>query len=183
MALMVLKSCTQIDGGLPNGLKARMMLNIMFDFVIGLVPFAGDLVDAVFRANTRNVVLLEEHLRKQGQKQLRQSGLPIPEADPSSPIEFDRWLQESAHEHPSHPPSREHSSQGHDRRPEGHPDGHAEVRPVSPVPPAEARTRESRGWLGSKRKRPEDVERAEGGSQSHPSSVPKPSKSKRTGRQ
>jgi hypothetical protein len=38
------------------------MINIAVDFLVGLVPFVGDLVDAMFKANTKNVRLLERHL-------------------------------------------------------------------------------------------------------------------------
>lgn len=39
-----------------------MALNILVDFVIGFVPFLGDICDAYFKANTRNVRLLEKRL-------------------------------------------------------------------------------------------------------------------------
>lgn len=94
MALMVYKTCCKVEGGLPNGVKIQMMFNIIVDFVIGLVPFLGDMADALFRANTRNVILLEEHLREKGKKDLRKSGMPVPEVDPSSPIEYDRYKEE-----------------------------------------------------------------------------------------
>jgi hypothetical protein len=41
-----------------------MMFNIMLDFGLGLVPILGDIVDAIFRANTRNAWLLETYLVK-----------------------------------------------------------------------------------------------------------------------
>ncbi|KAH8895090.1 PH domain-containing protein [Thozetella sp. PMI_491] len=64
MALMVVRTCGGIDGGLPQMLRARMMFNIALDFGIGLVPLLGDIADAVFRANTRNAWLLEVYLQK-----------------------------------------------------------------------------------------------------------------------
>lgn len=39
-----------------------MALNIAVDFVVGLIPFLGDLVDAFYKCNTRNCRLLEEYL-------------------------------------------------------------------------------------------------------------------------
>ncbi|KAL5598807.1 hypothetical protein BROUX41_003859 [Berkeleyomyces rouxiae] len=95
LALMVFRTCNQVEGGLPASLRARMLLNIMIDFGVGLVPFLGDVVDAVFRANTRNAALLEAHLREVGRKSLRKSGLPIPDIDPSDPAEFDRGSSSS----------------------------------------------------------------------------------------
>src|SRR3569833_502649 len=50
----VVRTCGQIDGGLPPAIKSRMLFNVILDFGLGLVPFLGDLADAVFRANTRN---------------------------------------------------------------------------------------------------------------------------------
>ncbi|CEJ81379.1 hypothetical protein VHEMI01508 [[Torrubiella] hemipterigena] len=94
MAIMVLRTCEQIDGGLPTSLKMSMIFNIMVDFVIGLVPFLGDLCDAVFKANTRNALLLEQHLREKGQKGLKRKGEPLPDIDPSSPEEYDRARSE-----------------------------------------------------------------------------------------
>ena len=38
---------------------ARMLLNLALDAALGVIPFLGDLVDFVFRANTKNLALLE----------------------------------------------------------------------------------------------------------------------------
>ena len=92
MAMMVLRTCQQIEGGLPVDVKSKMMFNIIVDFFIGLVPFIGDLADAVFRANTKNAAELEKYLRKKGVEQLRKSGLPQPRVDPSDGDEFDRMM-------------------------------------------------------------------------------------------
>jgi hypothetical protein len=89
MALMVFSTCRKIDGGLPDTLKYKMMFNIALDFGIGLVPFLGDVADALFRCNTRNAVALESHLRDKASKKRRTQGLP-PAVDPSLPEEFDR---------------------------------------------------------------------------------------------
>lgn len=48
-----------------------MLINIVIDFLIGLVPLAGDLADAVYKCNSRNAVLLERHLRDKGAKALK----------------------------------------------------------------------------------------------------------------
>jgi hypothetical protein len=45
MAMMVLRTCQQVEGGLPNEIKAKMLFNIVLDFGIGLVPFLGDIAD------------------------------------------------------------------------------------------------------------------------------------------
>lgn len=62
--LLVIRKCGQIEGGLPASLRSRMLFNMMLDFGIGLVPIAGDLADAMYRANSRNAWLLEEYLVK-----------------------------------------------------------------------------------------------------------------------
>jgi hypothetical protein len=48
---------------LPIVVQARMVLNAAFDMLIGLVPILGDLVDIGWKANLRNLALLERHAR------------------------------------------------------------------------------------------------------------------------
>jgi hypothetical protein len=67
LALMLVKSCQKVDGGLPATLRARMIFNIALDFGLGLIPLLGDVADAVFRANTRNAWLLEMYLTKKSE--------------------------------------------------------------------------------------------------------------------
>jgi len=64
MAYLLFMQCCKVDGGLPQSVKTRMMINIALDFAVGLVPFVGDLVDAAFKCNTKNLRLLEVHLDK-----------------------------------------------------------------------------------------------------------------------
>ncbi|KAM4055368.1 PH domain-containing protein [Hirsutella rhossiliensis] len=151
MALMVFKTCCQVEGGLPNATKMYMIFNIALDFGIGLVPFLGDLADAAFKANSRNALLLEQHLREKGKKELRKSGQPIPAIDPSSPEEFDRMRQESPPGYQTNPPSR-------------HGTTVAAPRPSRddrmPRAPEEARVRGGGGgWFGRNQTRPHDIER------------------------
>lgn len=47
--------------GAPPMLLARMAANIGVDLLGGYVPVAGDLFDAVFKANLRNVLMLREY--------------------------------------------------------------------------------------------------------------------------
>lgn len=63
-ALLIFKKCLQVEGGLNNSVKLRMLVNIALDFVVGLVPFVGDLADAAFKCNTKNLRLLERELDK-----------------------------------------------------------------------------------------------------------------------
>jgi hypothetical protein len=48
--------------GVPRALLWRMVGNALADFGIGLLPGVGDVGDAVFKANARNLRLLERHL-------------------------------------------------------------------------------------------------------------------------
>jgi hypothetical protein len=45
--------------GLPPVVIARMLLNLAVDLVAGAIPLLGDLFDLGFRANLRNLALLE----------------------------------------------------------------------------------------------------------------------------
>ena len=62
MAVRLMSKCNKIEGGLPKNIKSKMLMYIMLDFVVGLVLFLGDLLDASIKANTWNCRLLEEHL-------------------------------------------------------------------------------------------------------------------------
>jgi Domain of unknown function (DUF4112) len=44
----------------------RMFGNTLIDTVIGSIPIAGDAFDVAFRANLKNLRLLQRHLEKQG---------------------------------------------------------------------------------------------------------------------
>ena len=47
--------------GAPRSVLLRMISNVMIETVIGAIPFAGDLFDAAFKANTRNLALLARY--------------------------------------------------------------------------------------------------------------------------
>jgi hypothetical protein len=48
---------------LPLVVQARMVLNAGIDMLVGLVPILGDLADIGWKANLRNLALLERHAR------------------------------------------------------------------------------------------------------------------------
>ncbi|ESA37838.1 hypothetical protein N836_35030 [Leptolyngbya sp. Heron Island J] len=50
--------------GVPAATLGRMGFNILTEVVIGTVPMVGDLFDVVWKANARNVALLERHLHQ-----------------------------------------------------------------------------------------------------------------------
>jgi hypothetical protein len=52
--------------GAPRNVLGRMVFNILVDVLIGSVPAIGDLFDAAWKANLKNVDLLEEYLESDG---------------------------------------------------------------------------------------------------------------------
>ena len=48
--------------GVSRATLARMMGNVVLDTVVGEIPILGDLFDAGWKANTKNMALLEAHL-------------------------------------------------------------------------------------------------------------------------
>lgn len=48
--------------GLPKAALGRMVFNILLEGVVGAVPVVGDLFDFAWKANTKNMALLEAHL-------------------------------------------------------------------------------------------------------------------------
>lgn len=56
----------------PKGIQRAIIRNLLIDFVVGLMPFIGDIFDLFYKANVRNVRLLErwwlsEHAGQLGQ--------------------------------------------------------------------------------------------------------------------
>ena len=47
--------------GLPGTKIARMLLNVGVDAAIGVVPVLGDLFDFAFKANLRNIAIIDRH--------------------------------------------------------------------------------------------------------------------------
>lgn len=47
--------------GAPRSVLWRMTVNVMIETVVGAVPLAGDVFDAAFKANTRNLALLTRY--------------------------------------------------------------------------------------------------------------------------
>lgn len=48
--------------GVPRGTLAQMIVNIAIDTASGSIPILGTVADAAWKANRRNVELLEDHL-------------------------------------------------------------------------------------------------------------------------
>ncbi len=114
LALMVYRTICSVEPELDSGTKMKMKFNIVVDFLVGLIPFVGDIADAVYKCNTKNVVILERELRKRGEKRLR--GTPhANDPDPSLADEFDYQAEED-HMRAQHGPPPRYASQRESRR-------------------------------------------------------------------
>jgi hypothetical protein len=54
--------------GLPKWKLARMVKNVAIEAAAGAVPFLGNLFDVAFKANLRNLAILEEHFGIRAQR-------------------------------------------------------------------------------------------------------------------
>ena len=62
-AFTMLRLATGVRMRVPIVVLLRMVLNAGVDVLIGLVPVVGDLTDIGWKANLRNLALLERHAR------------------------------------------------------------------------------------------------------------------------
>jgi hypothetical protein len=46
---------------LPKIVQLRMLMNVGIDVLVGIVPFFGDVADIFWKANSRNMAVLEAH--------------------------------------------------------------------------------------------------------------------------
>ena len=53
-----------VRAGAPTSVIARRVSNVALDSLLGAVPLLGDLFDFGWKANTRNVALLQEHIER-----------------------------------------------------------------------------------------------------------------------
>ncbi|MBA2500095.1 MAG: DUF4112 domain-containing protein [Chitinophagaceae bacterium] len=49
------------QNGASGFVLARMVMNILIDAIFGSIPLLGDIFDVYFKANIRNIKLMEEH--------------------------------------------------------------------------------------------------------------------------
>lgn len=73
-ALSLIRAARRVDGGLPPATTLAMLMWAAVDFVIKLVPVVGDVVTAVVKPNTRNLMRFEAVLRRRGEMRLRDAG-------------------------------------------------------------------------------------------------------------
>jgi hypothetical protein len=160
MALTLFRTASQISCGLGSWVALQMLINIFFDYVVGLVPFLGDLADAAFKANAKNCRLLEQRLdqvyrpkekskrSKTGPNLDPHSQLPAP-TSPATVYEAfsDDELETGVMTERGHEPHRHESRRHEPRRPEP-----AYTQSDHPV-------RGSRwSWVGGKKHRQPDEE-------------------------
>ena len=50
--------------GASGYVLARMILNVLVDAIVGAIPFIGDIFDFAFKANMRNMRLMQQHYQE-----------------------------------------------------------------------------------------------------------------------
>jgi hypothetical protein len=63
--------------GAPVSSLLRMLLNVGIEALFGAVPFLGDLFDAAFKANARNVTILRAELDRPGSTRRSSTGVVV----------------------------------------------------------------------------------------------------------
>lgn len=58
----LIKLADSMEIGIPSGVRAQMSANLIVDFAIGLIPIVGAVGDMIYKANTRNLRLLEKYI-------------------------------------------------------------------------------------------------------------------------
>ena len=59
--------------GLPPALTKRMVRNAVMDFALGFVPLVGDVADVFYKANIKNVRIMEKWWLAENQKRIAAS--------------------------------------------------------------------------------------------------------------
>jgi len=67
--LLVVRKAKQAE--IPGWLLSRMLVNNAISAGVGMVPLAGDVILAMWKANSRNAALLEEFLRVRGDEAIK----------------------------------------------------------------------------------------------------------------
>ncbi|MEB3287541.1 MAG: DUF4112 domain-containing protein [Vampirovibrionales bacterium] len=76
MSLYLLWVAYQLN--MPGRIYAALLINVGFDFLIGTVPVVGDIADFFWKANLKNLKLLEEAYRLHGDRSHLRTGKPTP---------------------------------------------------------------------------------------------------------
>ena len=70
---------------LPKSVAARMAANVLIDVAVGAIPLLGDLFDIGFKANTRNIQLLEPY-RHRDPREVHEPGMADQRASDHRPF-------------------------------------------------------------------------------------------------
>ena len=69
MSLYIVHEARQL--GAPRHVIARMLGNVLLDGVVGVVPLVGDAFDVMWRANRRNMRLVQDWLAREERRGVR----------------------------------------------------------------------------------------------------------------
>jgi hypothetical protein len=58
--------------GVPKALRLVMLKNCLVDYLLGLVPFVGDIFDMFYKANKKNVRIMEKWWVQENHKAIKQ---------------------------------------------------------------------------------------------------------------
>lgn len=61
ISLYIIQAASQ--QGVPRVTMARMGANVLIDMALGAVPFVGDIFDIYYKANEKNLLLLQQHVQ------------------------------------------------------------------------------------------------------------------------
>lgn len=134
----------------------QMCVNIFIDFVVGLIPFLGDLADVFFKCNTKNAILLEKVLTARAIKAREALGKNNGRITNLDTTELDQYhTPENGPELPA----------GHDPELNGRIDTSTSLTPPEQVRMKEGSTKGRRwlSWYGQGDNRQRDVEKGEAG--------------------
>lgn len=60
LSLLIIVDAIKIK--IPKSIIFRMLINVLFEFLVGIVPILGDAFDVYWKANLKNLDLLQPHL-------------------------------------------------------------------------------------------------------------------------
>lgn len=71
---------------LPGNVLRQMIFNVLLETAVGTIPVLGDIFDAAYKSNIRNLALLETHLQAEA---LNENGMDSPrlENEPLHPMD------------------------------------------------------------------------------------------------
>lgn len=150
IALLLVRGCMKVKGGLPMGVLIQMLINVAIDFLVGLIPFLGDIADAYFKANTKNCRLLETHLDSLYKPDALRAAKDRSGKRPAPATAYEDFSDEEDDRRAFLQETRPHT------------DGAQDIR--RPAPTADRTTKKSGGWFnfgGGNGRREQDIERGD----------------------